>query len=793
MLLNRNYFLEQSGSLIKLNSTITTIYNRMNKLREYAELMAQYRSSLNYNTIKVYFYDLETEGNIYEFLSNVRSQKLTVTAILFYECEYCFTDATFKLLDKHEYIKAYESSDKEIITLTYHLLANENKPYLLIGYNSEKFDNLVLYAAFKSYQLTYFKLDDYNRISIIKPNAYTLDLLPMARASPSFKHLDRYGLKQVGPLCCKQNQALSEKEIYGYMAVELYQTDLNLFIKYLQRDVEYTFAIGNTILSANLELWHYHQLPFEALTYTVVGMSELALAYFCVVNKLTIWKTNIVYNCTEFEAADYFGVTYASLATYKDILSEDQYNNLIKLRDSNKYSGAFAGSKETGIHRNVAYLDFGSMYATIIIAIYERLQVHKQVQNEQWLKFEKLDLLAKVMYENIKPLLEKRNAIKLRLKKVPRDSLEYKGLETLSSALKLNGNGNYGCTGRDGNKAFVCWMYASLITATGRMLLLYLVGQALTYGKSLDPPIIINCIQVDTDGAQLTGFKSQDQVLSWLAVFNEQMKCLINPVMVLEFEAYIPMVILPSRPLAKNYIQVNNNKVTIKGALNNKRILPPIIRQSLQTFCLRLSQLDSITPTLIDKLLLELTREIEDVQELNSFIISSQMKKYPPTKLFQDALLPLTKDTYFPLVIEYVVTAFDSNMLKPTNIHLLDIYNVDVNERHIQLINTIKQAYGGKDFVVCKAFYQQKLRHVILKYLGLCKLNTSKSKPTISTSSTLPITLYYKCNRDLEKKKIPTTRNKPIKRGFPFDENTKAPLKKKQKLITDFYNIKERK
>ncbi|MBS7655780.1 DNA polymerase II [Candidatus Bathyarchaeota archaeon] len=139
------------------------------------------------------------------------------------------------------------------------------------------------------------------------------------------------------------------------------------------------------------------------------------------------------------------------------IMQAYKMNELIPRRKEQiyqSYKGGAVLSPKHGLHKNIAVLDFASMYPNLMMLynISPDTLASPSDSNENLISIPEVEHkfrreppgLYKIVFSN---LLAERNAIKERLKQLPQESVEYKLLKERSKAVKIITNACYGYAG----------------------------------------------------------------------------------------------------------------------------------------------------------------------------------------------------------------------------------------------------------------------------------------------------------------------------------------------------------
>jgi len=245
----------------------------------------------------------------------------------------------------------------------------------------------------------------------------------------------------------------------------------------------------------------------------------------------------------------------------------------IKERKKKSYMGAFVFEPLPGFYRNIAILDFRSLYPTIIVThnICTTTLNCECCRKDGIFTPEILKAGKKVVYHFCKKkdgfiptllndLLFRRGRIKEMLKKIDRNDPDYKILEARDYALKTIANATYGYLGF-ARARWYCLECAESITAFGRKYIIEVVNSAWSFGFKV--------IYGDTDSIMISfEGKSKEDVLKFFTAVNER----LPGIMELELRGFYPAGIWVSRRgeiergAKKKYALVDENgRIIIKG------------------------------------------------------------------------------------------------------------------------------------------------------------------------------------------------------------------------------------
>jgi len=218
--------------------------------------------------------------------------------------------------------------------------------------------------------------------------------------------------------------------------------NLSQLAEYCLKDSELTFRLGFLLLPQILELSRtVGQLPFDTSRMTYGQLAEWYL-------------------------------TQKASQTERIIPNQPKWEE-IKQRRSFTYTGGFVKEPTAGIHDNIAVLDFRSLYPSIIATFNispETLNCpchkedgYKVPETGYWFCREKRGFVSGVIEE----LIRQRADLKNKMKKIPKDALEYRIIDNRQASLKIVANATYGMFAFPGAKWY-CRECAESCTSFGR-------------------------------------------------------------------------------------------------------------------------------------------------------------------------------------------------------------------------------------------------------------------------------------------------------------------------------------
>jgi DNA polymerase I len=205
----------------------------------------------------------------------------------------------------------------------------------------------------------------------------------------------------------------------------------------------------------------------------------------------------------------------------------------IQQRLMNPIKGGYVKEPESGLHENLAVLDFSSLYPTIMISHnvspdslgckHEKCVLENSAPNRQWFCLEKKGIVPEIL----KSLFEKRMEIKRQAKALDKKDKRFVLLNARQHALKILLNSFYGYLGYSRSR-FYSRECASAITAWARQYVQWVGSEAEKAGFGL--------LYMDTDSAFLIipKEKKQQDVSDFVEKINKQLPGVMN----LELEGF---------------------------------------------------------------------------------------------------------------------------------------------------------------------------------------------------------------------------------------------------------------
>lgn len=252
--------------------------------------------------------------------------------------------------------------------------------------------------------------------------------------------------------------------------------------------------------------------------------------------------------------------------------SENEMNERKKLGG---YEGAFVGDPVIGLHKNIAVVDYVSLYPTSMIShniCVTSLSEDGTIETPIGAKFISKDIYVGVFPRVLEKLFNERIRIKNLMKQI-NDKNEYDYMDSMQYAIKIYLNSMYGLTGFVGSRFFIQDVAAS-ITAIGRKTILRANDLTIKHGYE----VLYN----DTDSIfiKMPELKPKNDIGNILsALLNEVNSELPSP-MKLTFEDFFISGIFFAR---KRYILLDENgKYKIRGIEMRRRDWAPIVPKTMK-------------------------------------------------------------------------------------------------------------------------------------------------------------------------------------------------------------------
>ncbi len=233
------------------------------------------------------------------------------------------------------------------------------------------------------------------------------------------------------------------------------------------------------------------------------------------------------------------------------------------------YAGGYVWLRSPGIYEEVGYLDFASMYPSIMAS--HNISVETVNPPEGLCDVEPITaegITAKVcrnyqgiLSEIIEKLLKMRSELKSKMKKLPEGSPEWRRLDAIQRAVKVITNATYGYLGWEG-ACFKNPEAAKLVAALGR----YYIKRVREIAEDKG----FKTVYIDTDGIQLIGGRPEDYQ-ELIDLINERFPLRIELEYVADRAIYLTK---------KKYAHLVDGKLIAKGFEFVRRDYPNIVKEA---------------------------------------------------------------------------------------------------------------------------------------------------------------------------------------------------------------------
>ena len=235
-------------------------------------------------------------------------------------------------------------------------------------------------------------------------------------------------------------------------------------------------------------------------------------------------------------------------------------------KTSGGYEGGFVWMSSPGIYEDICYLDFASMYPSIMVLhniSFETVDPQEDLCESVEVSVEGVKARVCVDRRGLVPevverLMEERSRMKESLKKLKQDDLEYKRMEAAQKAIKVVTNAVYGYMGWE-SATFRNVGAARLTSAYGRLYVKRLKELLESKGFSV--------IYVDTDGIQFTGGGCESLV--------DEVNSLLPLRLELRYRALRGIYLAK-----KKYAHILDDRIVAKGFEFVRRDYPRIVKEA---------------------------------------------------------------------------------------------------------------------------------------------------------------------------------------------------------------------
>ncbi len=310
---------------------------------------------------------------------------------------------------------------------------------------------------------------------------------------------------------------------------------------------------------------------------------------------------------------------------------------LKEARRESGYEGGYVWLKSPGMYEEIGYLDFASMYPSIMAhhnISFETVDPSPELCEEVE-EVEVEGVTARICKDVrglvpilVGKLMEERSAIKAKMKELSPDDPEYKRLDALQKAVKVVTNAMYGYMGWT-NALLMNVKAARITSAYGRYYIKEVRERAESKGLTV--------IYIDTDGIQLVGGKREDYE-ELLEEVNKDLPIRIELEYIAERGIYVAK---------KKYAHLVEGRLIAKGFEFVRRDYPPIIKEAQKKvveMALRGSDLDEIKKLINEYRSKILNREVRKEHLIIMETMGKELDKFERrTKGFYVAMWLLEK------------------------------------------------------------------------------------------------------------------------------------------------------
>jgi len=363
--------------------------------------------------------------------------------------------------DKHyeKYVELVKD-EKELLERFVKII-NKEDPDILLGYNSDLFDFQVIQQRADELKVDLTLSRDFSKLKFARRARISSARLKGRIHIDLFEFIDNILSPQL------QTEVLTlddvSSELLGDKKIEIeYEEileawrkgkDLAKLAEYCLKDSELTLRLGEFILPQIFELSKISgQLLFDASRMTYSQLVEWHLS------KRAYSMNTIIPN-------------------------QPKWEEIQTRREMSPYVGGFVKEPIAGLHEDIAVMDFRSLYPSIIATFNIspetfnckdcRKDGYEVPGTKYWFCKRKEGFVSKV----IKEVIKRRTEIKGKMKKLKKDSEEYKRLDREQFAVKTIANATYGYFGFAGSKWY-CRQCAESSAAFGRFYIKKVIDEA---------------------------------------------------------------------------------------------------------------------------------------------------------------------------------------------------------------------------------------------------------------------------------------------------------------------------
>jgi DNA polymerase, archaea type len=361
-------------------------------------------------------------------------------------------------------------------------------------------------------------------------------------------------------------------KIKGIIHIDLLRFIRNAYSQYLQSETLSLNEVSSELLGEKKKDWeHKHSSKIkkhEWENYFKYNLQDSILVYKLIEK---MWPDLLEF--TKIIQEPLFNISRATMASNAEdyiIHNLDKYNEIVEKRPTHeeigkrrmkpKYEGAFVFQPKPGLYNDVAFFDFSSMYASVIVTYNLSLSTfsEKKIPNSTLAKLRDgnsyFTKKQGFFSEMLKDFIEKRRKYKQEYNKNPNNLLKAR-----SNAYKLLANASYGYQGFFGAR-YYCYEAAA---ATA-----YFAKQSIKEAIKTFEKNKFKVTYSDTDSIAITlGNKTKKQALDVLTKINKK----LPGVMELDFEGLFKRGLWVTKRTGefgakKKYaLMSKDNKIKIRG------------------------------------------------------------------------------------------------------------------------------------------------------------------------------------------------------------------------------------
>lgn len=327
----------------------------------------------------------------------------------------------FVVKDEKELIEEFVSTVKDY------------DPDIIVGYNSDMFDFEVLRSRADEHKIKLSLGRDGSAMKFARRTHTSSARISGRLHIDLFAYVDSLMSQQLQSEVLTLNEVAKEiigegkEELSFEDIVDLWSNDVSRLAEYCRHDSELTLKLSKNILTQVFELSKVcGQLPFDTSRSTFGLLSEWFL-----VRKAH--EKNI-------------------------IIPNNPHWDEIQQRRAYTYKGGYVLQPVEGLHENIAVFDFRSLYPSIIVTFNispETLNCNCCKNTGHLvpeLKYHFCKKMVGFIPNVLKSVIDERVKIKERIKKLAKDSEEFKQLSERQAALKVLANAFYGYTAYPGSR-----------------------------------------------------------------------------------------------------------------------------------------------------------------------------------------------------------------------------------------------------------------------------------------------------------------------------------------------------